>query len=274
MTKVRPVERRMRTGLMRALRVPTVRRPPVGPARAPDGSKPRVVSPGVGDLGDPAEPARLRRQRVGDRAEHDDREDADHPIEQGDRGRLRQRDAVGRRSGRRRRPASTIPRPAGLSGTAVSSEPIRATNTAPDRPSDTSAKPSAWTTRNRRSASVIQIEPGQARRGCGSWRAASAPKTPSSNRSYSSRICVRQRQGHDDPPAEVAHREQPDRQHDDDDDADPEDDLDRRRQAVAEAPVAGGEPEHGDREQVEDALDEDRPEGPATARRSLLIFSR
>ena len=38
-------------------------------------------------------------------------------------------------------PASTIPSPAGLSGTAVRSDPIRATNTAPDRPSWTSVKP-------------------------------------------------------------------------------------------------------------------------------------
>jgi hypothetical protein len=44
-------------------------------------------------------------------------------------------------------PSSTTPRPAGLSGTAVSSEPISATKKAPEIPSETSEKPSASTTR-------------------------------------------------------------------------------------------------------------------------------
>ena len=44
---------------------------------------------------DPPEAARLRREHVGDRAEDDDREDADDAIEQGDGGRLGQRHAVG-----------------------------------------------------------------------------------------------------------------------------------------------------------------------------------
>ena len=45
-------------------------------------------------LRDPALAARLARDEVGDRAEDDDREDADDAVEQGDRRRLRQRDAV------------------------------------------------------------------------------------------------------------------------------------------------------------------------------------
>ena len=79
-------------------------------------------------------------------------------------------------------PASTMPRPAGLSGTAVSSEPMRATNTAPEMPSSTSGNPNALTTKNRRIASVIQIamlsrpRPGS----CLRFR---APNTPCSNRS-------------------------------------------------------------------------------------------
>ena len=43
-------------------------------------------------------------------------------------------------------PAWAKPSPAGLSGMAVSSEPISATKTAPDRPISTSGKPNAWTT--------------------------------------------------------------------------------------------------------------------------------
>ena len=50
---------------------------------------------------------------------------------------------------------------------------------------------------------------------------------------------------------------------DDDHQADREDELDLRRHAGAEAPEAGGEPQQHDREQVEDALDEDRAEGEA-----------
>ena len=45
-------------------------------------------------------------------------------------------------------------------------------------------------------------------------------------------------------------------------DADREDDLDVARQAAPERHEAGREPEDDDREQVEDPLDEDRPEGP------------
>ena len=54
-------------------------------------------------------------------------------------------------------PASTMPRPPGVSGTAVSSEAERATNMAPLRPRLRSVKPSAWMTKKSRSASVIQI---------------------------------------------------------------------------------------------------------------------
>ena len=43
-------------------------------------------------------------------------------------------------------PAWAKPSPAGLSGTAVSSEPMSATKIAPESPSSTSGKPNAWTT--------------------------------------------------------------------------------------------------------------------------------
>ena len=85
-----------------------------------------------------AQPAPLRREPVGDRAEDDDREDADRPVDEGDRERL----ATGRCRRRRVRtpttPASTTPSPAGVSGTAVSSDPVRATKNAPLIPSWTS----------------------------------------------------------------------------------------------------------------------------------------
>ena len=80
---------------------------------------------------------------------------------------------------------------------------------------------------------------------------------------------MRQRQGDDDPTPEVAHREQADAEHGDDDQADDEDDLDRRRQPVAEAPVPGRDAEQGDRDEVEAALDEDGPERPAQRRRAV-----
>ena len=53
-----------------------------------------------------------------------------------------------------------------------------------------------------------------------------------------------------------------------------EDDLDGRRQPVAEAPEAGREAEDGDREDVEDALDEDGPERPRLSEAGLFILSR
>ena len=73
---------------------------------------------------------------------------------------------------------------------------------------------------------------------------------------------VRQRQRDDDLASEVAHRQQREGEDGDDDHADAEHDLDGRREAAPEAPVAGGQPEGGDREQVEDPLDEDRAERP------------
>src|SRR3990172_10040206 len=72
-----------------------------------------------------------------------------------------------------------------------------------------------------------------------------------------------QRQAGDQPAAEIAQREEPHRERDDHDDTEAEDELDRRRQAGAKAPEAGGKAEDGDGEEVEDALDEDGPEGPA-----------
>ncbi len=74
---------------------------------------------------------------------------------------------------------------------------------------------------------------------------------------------IRQRQGDDDPSPEVAHREEADREGHHDDQADAEDDLDRLRQAVPEAPVAGRDAEHRDRHQVQTPLDEDRAERSA-----------
>ena len=74
---------------------------------------------------------------------------------------------------------------------------------------------------------------------------------------------MRQRQSANDPAAEVADDEQADRQQDDDDQADREDKLDLRRHAVAEAPETGRQAQEHDREEVEDALDEDRAEGEA-----------
>ena len=74
------------------------------------------------------------------------------------------------------------PRPAGLSGTAVSSDPMRATKNAPEMPSETSGKPRAWTTKYSRRASVAQMRVVTiARRGRA--RRPTASKTPSSKRS-------------------------------------------------------------------------------------------
>ncbi len=75
-----------------------------------------------------------------------------------------------------------------------------------------------------------------------------------------------QGQRHDDPPPEVPHREQPECERSDDGHPDSEDHLDGGRQSAAEAPVAGREAEDRDREQVQDALDEDGPEGPRQRR--------
>ena len=48
-----------------------------------------------------------------------------------------------------------------------------------------------------------------------------------------------------------------------------EHDLDLVRQLPAEAPVAGGQAEHDDREEVQDPLDEDCPERPAERDRAV-----
>ena len=55
-----------------------------------------------------------------------------------------------------------------MNGTAVSSEPISATKNAPLMPRWTSGKPSASTTRYRRTASVAQISPVSERQSAGS----------------------------------------------------------------------------------------------------------
>ena len=61
-------------------------------------------------------------------------------------------------------------------------------------------------------------------------------------------------------PPKLRTRVEPYGQDGDDDQADREDELDGRRHAAAEAPEAGREAKQHDREQVEDALDEHRPE--------------
>ena len=77
-------------------------------------------------------------------------------------------------------PTSTRPRPAGVNGTAVSSEAISATKNAPLMPMWMS-KPSAWMTKYRRIASVAQIR--TVSRASDRQRRASIEKTPSSKRS-------------------------------------------------------------------------------------------
>ncbi len=59
-------------------------------------------------------------------------------------------------------PTSTMPRPAGVNGTAVRSEATRATKKAPLMPSEMS-KPRASTTKSSRSASVVQMRPVRTR---------------------------------------------------------------------------------------------------------------
>src|SRR3954468_11352922 len=54
----------------------------------------RHSGPRSGPVGIDAEPASLRREPVGDRAEGDDRENADHPVDDRDRERLGLIDAV------------------------------------------------------------------------------------------------------------------------------------------------------------------------------------
>src|SRR4051794_21058479 len=75
-----------------------------------------------------------------------------------------------------------------------------------------------------------------------------------------------ERERDEDAPAEVAQREQRDREEHHDEDRDAEHRLDLWRQAAAEAPVAGGDAHDGDREDVEDPLDEHGPEGPTQRR--------
>ena len=143
---------------------------------------------------------------------------------------------------------------------------MRATKTAPDRPSSTSANPSAWTTRKSRSALGHPDEHGQ------DAEARQLPRDEGAEDALLEPVVqledlVRQEAQRDDDPApEVAHREQPEGEHGHDDEADGEDHLDRRRQPVAEAPVAGGDAEQGDRDEIEDPLDEDGAERPASAR--------
>ncbi len=209
--------------------------------------------------------ARLGRQRVGDRAEDDDREDADDAVEQGDRGRLRQRHAVG---------DGQDADDAGLDD----AEPGRAERhgrqqRADEGHEDRARQAERHVVEAERLDDEVQAQrlgqPDRARSGRPGWAAgaaASAPNTPCSKRSYSSRTwCGRKRSATmiRRPKLRIVNR--PTASSGDDHDADAEHDLDRRRQAVAEAPVARGEAEQGDREEVEDPLDEDRPERPATA---------
>ena len=66
-------------------------------------------APGGHLLADLAPAAAERRDRVVDPAQDDDREDADRPVDERDRGRLRQRDPVGGGQDARRRPAPRSP---------------------------------------------------------------------------------------------------------------------------------------------------------------------
>ena len=135
-----------------------------------------------------------------------------------------------------------MPRPAGLSGTAVSSEPMSATNTAPDRPSETSVEAE-------RLDDEEQAEPlGHPDQDGQETELGQMPRDERPEHAFLEPVVqledlVRQRQRDDDPAPEVAHREQREGEDGDDDDADPEHDLDGRREAAPEAPVAGGEPE-------------------------------
>ena len=86
-------------------------------------------------------PSPDRREQVGDAAEEDDRQDADRPVDEDDRQGLGRRARCRSGSGRPTTPASTTPIPAGVNGTAVSSEPVSATKNAPLMPSWTSRKP-------------------------------------------------------------------------------------------------------------------------------------
>ena len=115
-------------------------------------------------------------------------------------------------------PAWANPRPAGLSGMAVSSEPIRATNTAPDRPSWTSGKPSACTTMPEPQALGHPDHPGEERE---QWQVAQAdgPEDAFLEPVVEVQDPRRERQAGQDPAAEVAHREQADAEHDHDDEA-------------------------------------------------------
>ncbi len=65
-------------------------------------------------------------------------------------------------------PASTMPRPAGVNGTAVRSEPVRATKNAPLIPRCTPGNARAATTKYRRKPSVDQIRPVRNTR-IGTW---------------------------------------------------------------------------------------------------------
>ena len=103
--------------------------------------------------------ALARETDVGDRAEHDHRQDADRPVDEDDRERLGLADAVHeRQQADDARPRRSRCRP-GVSGTAVRSDAVSATKNAPLIPRWTSLKPIASTTRNSRIASVAQMRP-------------------------------------------------------------------------------------------------------------------
>ena len=148
-----------------AARLVTARRArsdgPCSPVRMPIAAVRRRPTPAASAqrrLDDPGA-RRFGETPVGDRAEADDREDADRPVDEDDRERLGRRHAVDERQDGRRRPSRRCRCPAGVSGTAVRSEPDSATKNAPLIPRWTSGKPSASTTRKRRIASVAQISP-------------------------------------------------------------------------------------------------------------------
>ena len=79
-------------------------------------------------------------------------------------------------------PARPRPRPAGLSGTAVSSDPMKATKNAPEMPSETSGKPERLDDQPQAQALGRPDEDGQDHERQPSGRRL-IENTPSSNRS-------------------------------------------------------------------------------------------
>ena len=156
-------------------------------------------------------------------------------------------------------PPSTKPMPAGVSGTAVSSDADRAMKNAPLIPRCTPGRPRACDDEVQAHRLGRPDQPGHddepRQRATGRSRRRRPPRTGRRTRGPGAAAAAG-----DDPAPEVAHREQPAGQQQHDHDADREHDLDVGREAAPERHEAGREAEDDDREQVEHALDEHRPE--------------